>query len=372
VNDYSYQPINIVKNDLSNIRTLVIYLGNTCNFDCVYCDRGYINSLGGQNLSFSDLDYLKEFIEWVEKQSNKILRIAFHGGEPFLFIKRIKEIMEWLYPILIRNNWYIAFTTNGSLISDNRDFFEQYKNILFVTVSYDFKYQKENREEFDVILMANVLNETCKNWQWQFVLPIDRPDSFSLDNIKFIIGLCYKTKCQSINLIPLRHIRGKDKFTVIIDKLDLKQFLDAFLQFIQILYIKKINLYIDGCYTMLDKAYFSNHSKIILSPDGYIYPEFDFLEYKTENMRIGNWKNKALWLDTGDKGKIFESCMNCHKKITCGLKYLYYLFDEQPGKSCIEFYTYLDYIILHLSKLKEKPNLVSWIGIDEQFIFRGS
>jgi radical SAM protein with 4Fe4S-binding SPASM domain len=370
VNDFSTKPINFINNDLSGVKTLVIYLGNTCNFDCVYCDRGYIEKLGGQNLSKTSTDGVREFIEWVEQQPNEVLRIAFHGGEPLLFIKRITDIMEWLYPILVRNNWKLAITTNGSLIKENEEFFETYKDILFVTVSYDFVHQKENREEFNVLAMAEVLNKTCNNWQWQYVIPIDKPDSFSFDNIKNIVRTCYQTKCQSINLIPLRHKRGKDKFTVIIDNIDLKQFLDAFLQFMQILYIKKINLYIDGCYSMLDKAYFANHNKLILSPDGFIYPEFDFLEYKVESMRTGDWKNKQIWRQQGDQGRISEKCLSCNKRPSCGLKYLYHLFDVEPQGKCVEFYTYLDYAIMHLSKLKDRPNVLAWVGIDENFIFK--
>ena len=370
--DCLVQPIKIIKNDFAGVETLIIYLGNTCNFDCVYCDRAYIEKLGGQNVSNKIVNELKDFIEYLENQPNNIQKVSFHGGEPFLFIKRVNEILEWLYPILLRNGWDLAFTTNGSLIVENKDFFEKYKDILAVTVSYDFLYQKENREEFDVIAMAEVLNNTCKNWYWQCVLPIDRPDSFSFENIKNIVKTCYQTNCRTINVIPLRHKRGKDKFTVIIDNLDLKQFLDAFIQFLQILYIKKINLYIDGCYNSLDKAYFSDHNKMILSPDGYIYPEFDFLEYKVTHMRIGNWKNKELYRKMGDIGRIPNSCISCEKISSCGLKYLYHLFETEPIGKCKEFYTYLDYAMMHLSKLKEKPNILSWVGIDENFIFKES
>ena len=73
--------------------------------------------------------------------------------------------------------------------------------------------------------MADVLNRTCEQWQWQFVIPIDDSKSFSFDNIKEIVNTCYKTKCRVINIIPLRHKRGKDKFDVILDRVNLSQFL---------------------------------------------------------------------------------------------------------------------------------------------------
>ena len=360
-------PVRIVNNDLSKIKLVVLYLGNTCNFDCVYCDRGYIEKLGGQNLNTKTLLEMKEFLEWAETQPNDIQRVSFHGGEPLLFIKRMEQVMEWLYPIAKRNNWKVTLTTNGSLVKECEWFFEKYKDVLYATVSYDFMYQEQNRDKFDVYEMAEVLNRTCDQWQWQFVLPIDDPKAFSFDNVKEIVNTCYKTNCRVINIIPLRHKRGKDKFDVIIDRLHLPQFLEAFLQFIQILYIKKLRVFIDGCYTDVDKAYFAEHNKLILSPDGFIYPEFDFLEYKIENARIGDWKNKQIWRNQGDAGRIPDSCMSCSKRPSCGLKYLYRLFDTIPQGSCKEFYTYMDYAIMHNAKLSEKKSVLEWVGIKEDF-----
>jgi len=252
----------VSKDPLKGIKILVIYLGDQCNFDCVYCDRGYIKSLGGQSLNRKTSEEIKEFFEWVDTQPNDVKIVSFHGGEPLLFIKRMEETMEWLYPLAKKNGWRVSLTTNGSLIKQNELFFQKYKDVIRATVSYDFMYQKQNREEFDVYAMANVLNANC-DWQWQFVLPIDDPKSFSLDNIKTIVNTCYSTGCRIVNIIPLRHKRGKDKFETVIDKVNLEQFLDAFIQFIQILYIKKITVFIDGCYTGIDKAYFSEHNKLI-------------------------------------------------------------------------------------------------------------
>lgn len=362
------QPINLIqKSPIDRIKVITIYLGDTCNFNCVYCDREYIKKLGGQNVSNEMVDSLLDFFKWVETQPNSVEIISFHGGEPLLYIKRMREIMAWLYPMAQKNKWRISMTTNGSLIKENESFFKEYTGYMNVTVSYDFMYQEQNRESFDVFSMADVLDKHCTFWQYQFVIPIDDPKAFSFDNIKTIVSTVYKTNCRNINLIPLRHKRGKDKFDVIIDRIDLVQFLDAFMQFLQILYIKKINVFIDGCYTEVAKAYFSEHNKLILSPDGYIYPEFDFLEYKIENARIGNWKNKTFWRSLSDKGKIHDECFSCEKRSSCGLKYLYKLFNEHPNGKCKEFYTYIDYAIMHNSKLKDKSSILEWVGIDEQF-----
>jgi len=361
-------PINIVNpNPLDKIKIVTIYLGNACNFDCVYCDRGYIDSLGGQNLNGRTANDLCEFFEWADSIPNQIQHVSFHGGEPLLFIKRMEEVMQWLHPLANKNGWRISLTTNGSLVKECEWFFRKYSGDLQATVSYDFTFQEQNRESFDVLEMAKILNETCRQWKWQAVIPVDDPKSFSFDYIKDIVTTCYKTNCRVINVIPLRHKRGKDKFDVIIDRIDLPQFLDIFLQFIQILYIKKITVFIDGCYTEVDKAYFAEHNKLILSPDGFIYPEFDFLEYKTENARIGNWRDKQIWKNQGDLGRIPDGCASCNKRPSCGLKYLYKLFDVAPAGKCKEFYTYMDYAIMHNAKLSQQKSILHWVGIDDKF-----
>lgn len=308
---------------------------------------------------------MESFFEWVSETPNSLERVSFHGGEPMLFVKRMDEIMQWLYPLAKKNGWTITITTNGSLIKENEWFFEKYGDVFYATVSYDFNYQEQNREAFDVKAMADVLNKHCTAWQWQFVLPIDDPAAFSFDTIKSVVTTCYATGCRLVNVIPLRHKRGKDKFDVIIDRLDLKQFFGAFLQFIQVLYLKGLTVYIDGNYTAIDKAYFSEHQKAILSPDGYMYPEFEFLEYKIDDARIGDWKNKVFWKNKGDAGMIPDSCNGCSKQPSCGLKYLYHMFNETPAGKCKEFYTYLDYAIFHNAKLNEKKTLLEHIGIEQ-------
>jgi sulfatase maturation enzyme AslB (radical SAM superfamily) len=354
---------------LSKIRIVTIYLGNKCNFDCVYCDRDYIENLGGQAVGHQQVDKLKNFFLWAEQQENDIGRISFHGGEPLLFIKRIYEIMEWLEPIARRNNWLISMTTNGSLVIENIDFFKKYQGILAATVSYDFMYQEVNREAFDVQAMADVLNQYCEQWKWQWVLPIDDRKSFSFENIANFVRTCYTTKCTNVNIIPLRHKRGKDKFEVIVDNIDLKQFYEAFLEFLQILYVKKINVFIDGNYQFIDKAYFSEHSKIILGPDGFIYPEFEWLEYRRDEARTGQWDTDTpvVWKDIGDDDKILSSCRNCASRPSCGLKYMYKMFDEEPKGNCKTFYQIMDFAIMHSDKLKQKKNLVEWVGITDTF-----
>lgn len=354
---------------IQDCQTLVIYLDNKCNFNCTYCDRDYIKSLGGQSIDNTDQD-IKKFFEYIASVPNNVKHVSFHGGEPLLFAKKIDSIMQWLLPICQENDWMLNMTTNGSLVKKHEWLFEKYPGVFSVTVSYDFSFQIINREEFDVIEMAKILNKYAMYWIWQFVLPIDRKDSFSFKTLDKIVNTCYTTGCKVINLLVLRHRRGQTNFDVIIDKVDLNQFFAAFIQFIEILYVKKIKVHLDGSFDAIDKAYFSGHQKMILGPDGYIYPEFEFLEYKKEYARTGRWKGDVEFYNPPESIAIRSDCMNCESKSLCGLKYLHKMFDTVPSGNCKYFYKIIEFATRYLSNLNRQKTLVDHIGINEDFKVR--
>jgi radical SAM protein with 4Fe4S-binding SPASM domain len=132
-------------------------------------------------------------------------------------------------------------------------------------------------------------------------------------------------------------------------------------------------MYIDGTYgniDQIDKFYYNNHNKIILSPDGFIYPEYDFLEYKREEFRIGQWSDGSLdftpeyYRQQNERSIIRDGCYNCSSKNSCGLKYLYKMFDEEPKGSCVLFYKMIDASVAYAYKLQQKDSVFEWIGID--------
>ena len=361
--------------DFKNLEHISIYLGNTCNFNCTYCDREYIaEDIGGQTFKTHWLDLLDSYMEKTIPHVKDLKIISLHGGEPFLFVSRMDKIIESLYDKWIAGtDRKFAITTNGSLIKDNINFMKKWGKHLRFTISYDFMFQKQNRESFDVVEMSKIIHECGATMQWQFVIPTDDRKAFSMDALTEIIKTCNATGCNTINLIPLRHRRGARKFEVIIDNINLGEWFDSFLQMITILYTKGITLYIDGTYGNLDKIdkfYYNNHNKIILSPDGYIYPEYDFLEYKRAEFRIGQWSNGSLdfapiyYRQQDEHNIIGKDCYNCSSKNSCGLKYLYKMFNESPGDSCVLFYKMIDTAVAYSYKLQQKDSVFEWVGID--------
>ncbi len=347
--------------DFAGIKAITVYLGDTCNFDCVYCDRTYIREdIGSQNLSKRSFDDIVNFMKIAKEHAKDLKAITFHGGEPMLYIKRIDQLMDLIHPLFGDSVEYYM-TTNGSLIPENEWFFAKWKH-FHVTLSYDFNYQEINREAIDLKALADTLYRNDCYLMFQFVCP---PDGFNENTLAAIISACKESRCDTLNLIPLRHHRGKQKFKVLIDDFDMKWYSVYLMRFIHALYVQGINLNIDGNYEKIDKQYLNNHGKLILSPDGYIYPEFDYLEYKRKEFRVGKWRG-GVELDRvkSEEDFIREGCRSCELRDVCGLKYLYHMFDEEPGGKCVDFYRTISLMVRHLHKLKQKPTLMHWIGYE--------
>jgi hypothetical protein len=268
----------------------------------------------------------------------------------------------------IPGDYIIFIQTNGSQLLQHSWFFEKWGPRLMISISYDFMYQDINRTQFGITPTLEMLRKNgVQDIQFQYVMPISDPKCFSLQNLKSITDLCFKNGVKQVCLIPLRHYRGKTKFKVIVDEINLPQFFDAFLKFVQMLYIMGIDVLVDGHSSGLDKHYFDNHKQMILSPDGKIYPEYDFLEYQRPETVIGTWKGEVALnrVDpTQEDAMLHSRCITCPSKPTCGLKYLFGMFDEDPTNSqCEQFYQMLTVIIQHVQKLKQQKTLLHWIGV---------
>lgn len=359
---------------VAGAQDISIYLGNVCNFDCSYCDRAYIkDTSGGQRLKTGDLDDIIKFLESLITHEGilPVNMISFHGGEPFVYAPIMDAILTRIEQLLPNNELVYFIQSNGSLILSSEWFIKKWGNRLTVSISYDFLFQPINRTDYDIQQTVALLKQhSVMNVQYQTVLPIQDPTVFSMDMIKNIVSTCNSTGVTHINLIPLRHIRGRDKFKVILDDLDINAFFMAFVKFVEILYVMGVHVVVDGHSADIDKRYFSNHKQLILSPDGLIYPEYDFLEYKMTNAAIGKWRTTPTNVITIHRADtlqestlISDGCNVCEMKEYCGLKFLYHEFDKEPGGACREFYKRLNVIIQHVHKLQQHPTLLHSIGI---------
>jgi sulfatase maturation enzyme AslB (radical SAM superfamily) len=314
----------------------------------------------------SAIDDIVAFMDKVVESGQKLKYVCFHGGEPMLYVKKMDHILDKIYPHLVRLGCKFIMTTNGSLIAENAWFFEKWKGMCQITFSYDFNFQEVNRSAVDIDAVAKVLHSTNTGCLFQFVVPLDKPDAMGIETVAAILDACKRMKCNVINLIPLRHLRGAQKFKVILDEINLDHFMMGFMRMLHTLYVQGMKVYIDGNYGEIDKHYLDNHGKVILSPDGYLYPEFDFLEYKRDEFRVGKWRNGIeLYRQGNEDDKILPGCRTCPTRPICGLKYLHKMFGTEPSGNCVKFYKTIDVLVNHMHKLTQKPSMLHWVGIDE-------
>jgi len=340
-----------MKTKHSNLRHISVYLGDHCNFDCTYCDRAYIKSIGGQGMPSTDVDKIVSFL----KEFDDLELITLHGGEPFLYVKRMDEILTRLPQQDIK----IGITTNGSLLKENEWFLEKWAKQIRLNISYDFIFQEENRDVVYIDEMIDLIRKYNIDHLYQYVLPIQDKRAFSIDNVQSIVRTMHKSGTSIINVIPLRHRRGKEKFEVLLDEINTSEFADMFMRFITVLYNYNIRVFVDGNKERIEKSYFDNHNKIILSPDGYLYPEYDFCEYKREEFRVGEWKNEfKIERQRNEDELVPERCQTCPSKINCGLKYLHKMFDSEPqGMNCVRFYMIIDALVDYTVELYKHKNM---------------
>ena len=127
------------------VNTIFLMLGNECNFNCKYCLQ---HPLVTNPLTKKINPDIYEFIKELSEDSPHI-RINFYGGEPMLYFKTIKEVIE-------NTKDFASFSmiTNGSLITkEHVKFFNE--NDIPITVSWD-GYNVLNTRGQDVLAKNSI------------------------------------------------------------------------------------------------------------------------------------------------------------------------------------------------------------------------
>lgn len=124
--------------------TCSLYMTEQCNLRCVYCyehlkrDQILPIEIAKDAIISTFNRAVEEGVEYVE--------ILFHGGEPFLAFKRIKEICNWVWS----REWpckYVCFaTTNGTLVhGEIKEWLQDNKHRFIAGLSLDGTREMHNR-----------------------------------------------------------------------------------------------------------------------------------------------------------------------------------------------------------------------------------
>lgn len=112
---------------------LMLTVTNQCNLKCVYCYEGH------KDVQKMSLDTAKNILlNGMERYADCELEVDFHGGEPFLNFKLIKELCEWCWAEFPMRNIRFFATTNGTLINGEiRQWLEKNSHRFAVALSLD-------------------------------------------------------------------------------------------------------------------------------------------------------------------------------------------------------------------------------------------
>ncbi|MDR9501330.1 MAG: geopeptide radical SAM maturase [Desulfurivibrionaceae bacterium] len=95
---------------------LDIILGMDCNFRCIYCYEGSMKGKFG--MSDDTAAQLVEFVRGLLAKGRERVMVTFYGGEPLLYVKRLKSLCRDLQEAAQEHGIAFEFSliTNGSLL----------------------------------------------------------------------------------------------------------------------------------------------------------------------------------------------------------------------------------------------------------------
>lgn len=124
----------------SSLYQIMINTTLDCNLRCWYC---YENLIPGSQLKNEVIEAIKKNIDFEYTRARfNTLKLSFFGGEPFLYFKGIKKVLEYAYNFCKNHNIILIadFTTNATLINQNHiDFLKKFRCHFQITLDGDRK-----------------------------------------------------------------------------------------------------------------------------------------------------------------------------------------------------------------------------------------
>jgi len=120
----------------SNLSTIKIQLGLSCNFECEYCSQRFVPHADSTNPN--DVDpFVQNMSTWYkggEDGLGKGTKFEFWGGEPFVYWKTFKPLADAIHEKYPNSQFLVI--TNGSMFDiEKNDWLEQHN--FMVAISHD-------------------------------------------------------------------------------------------------------------------------------------------------------------------------------------------------------------------------------------------
>lgn len=164
-------PVQLLKENLANLRQLLIEVTDECNLACRYCGYGNLygnyDARNNKKQKFENvkvlIDYLYQF--WNSELNishNNRITIGFYGGEPLMNFKLIQEIIYYLEQLNLPSTKFMYnMTTNAILLDRYMDYLAEKEFHLLISLDgnkYNDSYRvtKSGKPSFDIVV-SNIL-----------------------------------------------------------------------------------------------------------------------------------------------------------------------------------------------------------------------
>lgn len=399
----SYSP-QLLKENLANLRQLLIEVTDGCNLLCKYCGYGefYENydNRKDKKQTFDNvrplIDYLCQF--W-ESQSNisyeNRISIGFYGGEPLLNFELIQEVVSYLEALQLPSLKFIYnITTNAILLGKYMDFLVEKDFHLLLSLdgnemNNSYRLTQNGNASFDIVV-ANALKLKKKHPSFfeknvAFNTVLHNRNSVE-ESVTFIWNTFGKVpSIAELNTNGIADEKRKEFRAMFVDKfgsfeqatnceplqeklllspndLQLNSFLDTFTKNIYRSYMD-LFLQTDDCEYIPTGTCAPFSRKIFLTVNGKILP----CERMGQDIALGYVRNRQVELDL-DKvidfyrkkyEQLISKCTECVQWKNCGMC-IYYMKEKGGRLVCPIFYprrlAEREYFSRFISMLEEHPD----------------
>jgi uncharacterized protein len=157
----------MIEHFIANTEMISFEVTDKCNLSCTYCGygkfyKGYDNRKGG-NIDIASAKAVIEFVIALKSKhfnnikSHRKIGISFYGGEPLLNFYAIRNIVEMIKQINIKDFVFqFTITTNGILLNKYIDFLVENDFILGISLDGSkennvYRVLKDGKISFDIV-----------------------------------------------------------------------------------------------------------------------------------------------------------------------------------------------------------------------------
>lgn len=394
-----------IKSNLANLRMLLIEMTDGCNLACKYCGyRDMYNNYDKREDKKQNFINVKALIDYLEVlwrsplnvSYNNIITIGFYGGEPLLSFEMIKQTIEYLDSLKLKEiKFSFNMTTNAMLLDLHMDYLvDKNFNIL---ISLDgnennnsYRVTKNGKPSFSKIVSNTLLlkekypqyfkdhvqfnsvlhnNNSVEDIYYFIKQKFDKIPTIAELNSNGVIESkkeefyrMFRNRIQDADRIEGCEDLKEDLYLSDPNVANLDYFIDAFLS-------NTFKSYADLFIDEKKQKYIPTgtcqpfNRKIFLTVNGKILP----CERIGQNLPIGKVENGKVNIDyvyirdfyAGMYQKLIDQCKDCALWKNCTLC-VYLIEKKENNKKCSRFISKnnsCSYFSYYISFIENKPTL---------------